>query len=385
MPRQRDAEEDGGPDACDGLDNDRTGSSTRATERLRTCDESCYTDEFDDDEFERDRRRISADDGLRLDSSSFIYQDLWVANSGDETVTRINTETNEVVGTYDVSVNPHPDRNDDDPSRTAVDFDGNAWVANRAFDERGSVVKIRGGDCVTDCVIFRVPIGDVDDLPRGLAIDKGGNAWVGTYNGQTLYKISGGSGEILGEWNIGIPIYGLAMDQVGILWITSLAAPGHIAAFDTNVKEVDDPLIGVGLCRPQAPYGIAVDGEGNVDRQLELRSLVRLDRASFNAGERPPTITTYASCSRRAASPSTAVDTSGLPRAAPTGSTASTRQARPSTAATRPAATRSGSAWRAMGRSGRSVSCGTQPSASTPMTGLSRPSPSGASPTPTRT
>ena len=50
---------------------------------------------------------------------------LWVANSADNTVTCIDRKNDTAVGTWTVGPNP---------SRTAVDLEGNCWVGSRGDD-----------------------------------------------------------------------------------------------------------------------------------------------------------------------------------------------------------------------------------------------------------
>ena len=284
-------EELGGAELCNGFDDDCDGLVDEGlVNACGTCDEVCYVDGFDDDETfnEGEGEGIEIADGIRLNSSSFTFSDIWVANTADDTVTRINTETGAVINTYEVGYNGG--RNNDNPSRTAVDFDGNAWVANRAFGQQGSIAKIRGGDCVDDCVAFIVPVGGSNALPRGLAIDTDGNVWVGLDNSRTIVKLSGTNGAQLGSWNVGIRTYGLAIDNRGILWIATIDG-GVIGAFDTNTNTYLGAWSGAQCTRP---YGIAVDGDGNVwAGNWTCGNVVRLDRASFDRGERPPRFDYY--------------------------------------------------------------------------------------------
>ncbi len=146
------------------------------------------------------------------------------------------------------------------PSRTAVDFNGDMWVANRAFGLQASVTKIAGDpkrcvdrnksgvidtssdlnsdgiittDCNDDnlpddlatvctpgksheffglddeCVLFTVNVGPPDVYARALALapaDKVGGefggsgasvAWVGTWKDGTFFKIDGDTGQIV--------------------------------------------------------------------------------------------------------------------------------------------------------------------------------------------
>ncbi|MCA9564805.1 MAG: hypothetical protein KC561_15015, partial [Myxococcales bacterium] len=204
-------------------------------------------------------------DGLTLGDSPFQYPYLWVANSGGANVTRINTEESQTVESY--AVGP-------DPSRTAVDLDGNVWVANQGFDrvngqaQRGSVTKIIAEDCSgSACVAFTRPIGAAGDIVRGVAVDGRNQIWVGTYEGRTLYRLDSTSGQVLSSHPIGLRVHGMAIDQDGILWITNLEIPDDgtstLAAFNTNTRQlVADSPWQIPSC--SQPYGIAIDELSNV-------------------------------------------------------------------------------------------------------------------------
>ena len=264
---------------CDGADEDCDGFVDEGlTNACGTCDESCFLavwndpEDWGEGEFDGvDEENTS--DGLRLGSSRASFPDLWVANTDDRTVTRINTDTAEVVGTYPVGA---------DPSRTAVDFDGNVYVANRAFGGQGSLTKIDASGCVgDDCVAFTIPIGEIGDIPRGLAVDREGFVWVGTYTGQTLYRVHPISGEIVGQFPVPVNVYGLAIDSEGIIWISTISSDG-IGAFDSSTNRY---LGAWGPSGCATPYGIAVDGVGNVwAGAWRCDGLIRLDRSLFDEG-----------------------------------------------------------------------------------------------------
>ncbi len=272
-------EELGGPALCNGLDDDCDGFVDELlVNACGTCDESCYTDDWDtDDEFDDGEfDSVDASDGLRLDSSTSTFTDLWVANTADDTVTRIDTRTGSVIGTY--AVDWIAGRNNDNPSRTAVDFDGNAWVANRAFGGQASVAKIRGGDCVTDCVEFVVPVGANDGVARALAIDANGDVWVGLHNARQAIRLSVDDGRVLETISTPLTPYGFAVDRDNVLWMAG-ASSELIAAYD-----IDEGRF-LGTWRPGGcsfPYGIAIDDNGDIwTGNWTCNHMVFYDRASI--------------------------------------------------------------------------------------------------------
>jgi streptogramin lyase len=247
---------------CNGLDDDCDGLVDEGLlNACGTCGESCYVEGWGSEEGnleEGDSNGLDDDlsGGLRLGVESFRYPYIWVANSGSATVSRINTDDpSQPVQTLPVGASP---------SRTAVDLDGNVWVANRAFSAQGSVTKILAdNEEGLPEVLFTRDIGEVNAVPRGLAIDQDNNAWVGTYNGQTLYQLRNEDGGVLFEHNVGVRSYGLAIDADGILWIASLLDPrGVLGRYNTRTRTLEEVYsVDSGCLRP---YGIAVDGDGHV-------------------------------------------------------------------------------------------------------------------------
>jgi DNA-binding beta-propeller fold protein YncE len=242
---------------CDGRDDNCNGLIDEGLlNACGTCGDSCYLEQWDDpsDWATGDLEGLdpNTEDGLRLGTVELREPDLWVANTDDDTVTRIRTDTGAVVGTYPVGHKP---------SRTAVDFEGNVWVANRAFDQQGTVTKVLGADCEGDaCVAFTVPVGGNDGIPRGLAIDRFGDVWVGLYNDRTIARLDPSDGTVLGTYDVGVRVYGLAIDRTGLIWIAALN-DNAIVAFDPEALEV------IGTFEPEGcvrPYGIAVDANGDL-------------------------------------------------------------------------------------------------------------------------
>ena len=109
------------------------------------------------------------------------------------------------------------------PSRVIVDFEGDMFIANRAFGGQGSLTKIGGenSSCVDknnngkidtsndanddglidindpaeyfgqadECIRWTIPIGVPNTYPRALTLDGQGNAWVGTYQDKKAYRV----------------------------------------------------------------------------------------------------------------------------------------------------------------------------------------------------
>lgn len=217
---------------------------------------------------------------------------VWVANSADGTVSRIDgasaTETARypsalaVAGLGDAAP---------EPARVAVDWVGDAWIANRAFDGQGSVTKIAGdvSRCVDrdldgaietstgpldvrfddECVLFTVLVGGEREAPRAIAIDGGGldgvgagNAWVGLFEGHAVVELDGRDGHERRRVEIeSFAPYGAAVDPWGTVWMMS--RDGYLARIDPRPLEPAVEVLEVPLAC-WLLYSIAIDPEGRI-------------------------------------------------------------------------------------------------------------------------
>jgi len=214
-----------------------------------------------------------------------VGSSVWVANSGEGTISKIDAATAIEVARYATGGS--------EPSRVAVDYLGDAWVANREFDgvssvtkiagERGRCVDVDGGGITTstgpsdvlpfgedECVLFRTEVGGVGEVARALAIDgdlgldgiSGGNAWVGLHDGQALVVVEGSGGEVIERIETpGLSPYASAFDAWGTLWLSS--RDGYLASINRAVFPREPTLLEVPLSC-YLLYSLTVDGAGHV-------------------------------------------------------------------------------------------------------------------------
>ena len=220
---------------------------------------------------------------LQLNVAGSSFPTLWIANAGEDTLSKI--DSNQIVGPpskpgkevaryrtwFNAGVYAHDAWGGPAPSRTAVDIEGNAYVALRWFGGYPTVLKIlnnnyidRNGNGVMDTVVDTnndgtIQIGEmkplvdsngngmIDDneiqderiawakrvpdgtfgggitrpngVARALCIGTDGNLWVGLYNNPEYFKISAADGHtIAGPVNTGAANYGCLIDDDGVLW-----------------------------------------------------------------------------------------------------------------------------------------------------------------------
>lgn len=221
---------------------------------------------------------------LQLTTNLVTRPYMWISNAGEDTVSKWNTDTNREEARYNTWFGPpanHDAWTGPSPSRTAVDAEGNCYVANRHFDNRpADVLKIlndgfidRNGNGVMDTsfdvngngiitpdemlpmtdvngngiidadeirderVAWVVRVGNINGLGRSLAIDGNGCIWVGLFNQRAYYKLSGETGQILaGPISVSASPYGALVDRDGILWGATLGT--SLIRLDTNTNAV---------------------------------------------------------------------------------------------------------------------------------------------------
>ncbi|NRF67658.1 hypothetical protein HLB44_11745 [Aquincola sp. S2] len=248
---------------------------------------------------------------LQISAVGTTFPVMWIANGGEDTLSKIDTNLNKEIGRYRTWFGPSGQPGfvshvnnpfaGPAPSRTAVDLDGNAYVANRWFqgDRQAWVLKIlaegsidRNGNGVVDTstdtdnngqislaemkpmadnapannridvaelqderIAWAVSVGPNNGLGRSLCIGTDGHLWVGLYNAQQYWKISSVDGSVLaGPIAVNWTPYGCLVDGNNVLWSASLAnVLGKITNTHLNAGHVVSSFIHGGQ-----NYGIAL-------------------------------------------------------------------------------------------------------------------------------
>ncbi|MBK7829029.1 hypothetical protein [Nannocystis sp.] len=217
---------------------------------------------------------------------------IWVANSGEGTISKIDTQTLVEQGRYRV----RPD-SAGSPSRTSVNLSGDVAVANRL----GGVTKVYAemADCKEsngqpgiqtssnnislawgeeECIAWHTPFAFTTQRPVAWAPGtlnpatcKYENEKLWTAGGQnniadslTIHRLNGETGAI--EDTIAMPdvfhgyfgAYGGAVNQAGDFWFITYDLPSTLVRVDAKTLAYEKFSVPNGLC----PYGFAVDSKG---------------------------------------------------------------------------------------------------------------------------
>ena len=281
---------------------------------------------------------LAPDGGIMLNNNSTALHFAWIANATAGTVSKFDTQTgNEVARYYSVIPMDGLGRTDgggvtyltadqaNSPSRTAIDLNGDVWVANRAPGWQGSVTKIandvsscrrlpdggvntsfdRNGNGVIDtdpaagefirpsnfadptqydsCVLFSTPVGSFGGgggsvKARALAVSQGnfesgniaGDIWVGIHSDNLVQKLNSRNGQVIEVGpdagtaiNLSWGPYGAAVDGLQRLWLVQQVT-ANLALVDTRTGRLITDSLTYNGPGSSGAYGIAIDGRNRV-------------------------------------------------------------------------------------------------------------------------
>lgn len=277
------------PEVCDGKDNNCNGLVDEGVlSSCGTCDMSCTQQKMGPDYGNPFSLDPSNANGVGKDPNGYLKLDaktangnlnhIWIANTSEKTITKINTKTGKETGRYHSCTSP---------SRTSVDLNGDVWVGCRSGGQvmkilvdptkcpdkngNGSVdtSKDLNGDGVIspnemmtsgtdECVKFMVKPSASESVIRALGVDKDNHAWAGGWNTKTLWRLAPSTGAVVDTLSLGCNPYGLVIDQKGVIWVAGRGCSSLVRA-DPKTKAVTKVGNGKG-----SPYGINVDMFGNI-------------------------------------------------------------------------------------------------------------------------
>ena len=228
------------------------------------------------------------DGAITLGGETALGQYIWIANTREGTVSKIDTRARVEVARYTTGPNSLTS-----PSRTTVGFSGDCVVSNR--DEIGAAVKFYGAHCPDrdgdgrvetstgphdvlpwmqdECMAWSTPVGAVArgtafEVRSGLDDPAHEYVWVGSTTDAVIREIDAATGELTGrvlgaEGQYELFPYGIAIGPDHTLWTfgyeaTQWGASNRLVAYDTVDLSVERTQA------PQSVYGIAVDPQGRV-------------------------------------------------------------------------------------------------------------------------
>jgi hypothetical protein len=326
----------GGPEVCDTVDNDCNGMVDEGfADVCSECTPDCVVDPsvpgpagwMPTDE-NSDGVIVDMDGALTLGRTMAESFAVWVANADEGTVSKLDSRTNTELARYPTvgAMAPAGTRPWNEacnwsnqgncPSRTAVDQNFDAYVANRAFGSQGSLTKYANQelDCVDrnmngvidtsrdlngdgtidlgsaeyvgptdECILWTVGVANADgsltpnEVPRALALGLAppdayvGNPWVGHFNAQEACELDAADGHTIRCISIApIASYGGVADAAGRIWFVDRGRGqpdtlGYVeAATGTFRMASNAPVVGSCGAGSMYPYGVTVDGEGHV-------------------------------------------------------------------------------------------------------------------------
>jgi streptogramin lyase len=219
---------------------------------------------------------IDGPDSLAVDGSGNV----WVANSGNNTVSKFNGATGAPISTAGGYTGGAGDITA--PFAIAIDQSGNAWVANFEVDVNNGVTITEvsppsvseltsSGAGATGSPFTGGGLnnnGQNGGSPRDIAFDANGNAWIANNSG-SLTELNGTNGAAISPATTGFPISpsgaypsGVAVDSAGHVWVAGYLQDYVYEMDVSNGSQVGTSTAGVGTL--QEPYSIAIDASNNL-------------------------------------------------------------------------------------------------------------------------
>lgn len=226
-------------------------------------------------------------DQLVLSTTFTTLPFIWMSNSGEGTVSKINTETGVELGRYRTGPGAG------NPSRTTVDLDGNVWVGNRANNtvtkiglreanncidrnNNGTIDTSTGGtdvkpwsgswgsmpnnakadECILAHVEVEAPGADTPNDIRMVTVDKNNFLFTGGLTARGVYKLDP-SGAIVAARNSNHGHYGALVDGDNNLW-TMVGGGSKVEKMSNDLTQLWNYSIQVG------GYGMGIDAQGYI-------------------------------------------------------------------------------------------------------------------------
>ena len=182
--------------------------------------------------------------GVYPSSLAFDGTNIWVTNAGSNTVTKLLGATGAPVGTYPVGAYP-----------SGIAFDGtNIWVANSNGVSGGNTVtKLLAA---TGALVGTYPVGP---SPSSVAFD-GTNIWVANEGGDTVTKLLAATGALVGTYAVGPEPSGLVVARANI-WVANGSAGANYPGGNTVTKLLAATGAVVGTY-PVGTYPVGVTFDG---------------------------------------------------------------------------------------------------------------------------
>jgi len=211
---------------------------------------------------------------------------IWVANSGEGTISLLSTDTGNELGRYKTSPS------NGNPSRTTVDLDGSVWVGNRNSNtitkiglkelnqcvdrnNNGTIETSTGGADVKawanggvgianaedECILQHVVLsqnGLSAQAVRLVAVDTDNNVFAGGSSSTALFKVNGATGAIMNAVSTLQNHYGGVIDKNGNIWSMPRSHNGTVQKISADMNSKENIQIGHG------GYGVTIDKYGKV-------------------------------------------------------------------------------------------------------------------------